>query len=345
MESWQCSKCGAWSGQGAARFCGKCGAPHSGFAGGPAGAGMSGGMAGMAAMPGGAGVAAVAGGGMTGAGMTAVAAAMPGAGIMAFSHRLSAAAGPGLQALNPLVTFGRGILNLFRGMGRSFTDIRLLIPALLLVANWITLTLLPLFGVNFKGLNVWAWLTNGGTGAQGGVLGIAGGVFGKGVFAMFFMSLLVPLFQGRNPFKQYAAGFKEMFSGSGITLKEIALLCLGIGLAVTAFQFMTYSASPAGGMTAIAGCFVSVRSLASRSGFLPQLVGGLVSKTGQPVDTGSVRRFISGLALGFALSGGLMFIPLNYWGYIIGGSVAALGLVLLVIALLVSSQANTGTRK
>lgn len=306
-----------------ARFCPRCGAP------------VSGGFTGAVGAP---------RPGVVGAGPTGTVLAMAQGGFMTFAHKALPQAAPVMQQVGPLQALGTGFINAFRGIGRACTDVRLLIPALLLTVNWVTLTVLSYFGVQYKWVEVWQWLSSGSTGVQGGALGIIGSGFGKGVFAMFFMSLLVPLFHGQNPFSQYIAGAKAGFTAGGISLKQIALLGLGAGLAITLFQFMTYQGSAAGGMTAIAGFFVALRSLSQRSGFLWQMVGSLVSKRGGPVDQGSITRFKLGLALGFMLAGGLMFIPFFYICYLVGGVLCLLSLVLLIVAVLIGEprQARAG---
>ena len=238
-----------------------------------------------------------------------------------------------LQAVNPIKHLFGGFSRVIKGFGQAFKDKKKLIPAIILAIIWVTMTLLPLLGVDMSKVRWLSWLTFAQGGLRGGVTGILGGIIGKGIFAYFIMGIIINLMNKQNPFKPYINGTKKFFSAFALkSLKQTALFILGVGLALIAFNFMTWNASSMNSMAGIAAFFLAIRAMSQKAGFLKQFIASLITKKGCKIDMAAVNRLMAGWAMGFALGTALSLINYRYIGYISGGVIVVGGIVLFILS-------------
>lgn len=248
-------------------------------------------------------------------------------------------------ALSPLKVIVGGTANIFKGFSAAFKDKKRWIPALVMALVWIVLTLLPLFGVYSQTLSWLSFLTFARGGMSGGIVSMVGGVIGKGVFAFFITSLLVPLFSGKNPFKNIGTGFSRFFGSFAVkNTLSLSLLLFGVGASFIAFNFMTGTNASINSMAGFTAFFVSLKALSAKTGFLQRLASSLTAnlskKAGPALEP--ANRLISGWAAGFVLSAAISFIPtsiyiFNYINYALGGL-----MLIAAVALLIASKSGKG---
>ena len=75
-----------------------------------------------------------------------------------------------------------------------------LIPTFVLCAVWLVFSLMSGFGVNLPFFRFLYTLTYAKGGMLGGFFGTVGGIFGKAVFAAVVNSLVLSIFEKKNPF-------------------------------------------------------------------------------------------------------------------------------------------------
>ena len=255
------------------------------------------------------------------------------AGEIRFAHALP---GDLSATIGPLKCILQGLMGLFRGFGSAIKDKKRLIPALILALIWFTLTLLPSLGINPMPVRWLSFLTFAGGGTSGGITGLVGGVVGKGVFAYFLMSLVLPLARGQKPFSGIGSGLKQFFPAIGAkNPAQLAPLLLGAGAALIGFNFMAGNASLQNSMVGIAALLLSLRALSGKAGFLRRFIGALVAKKtseGKIIDASAINRIIAGMTAGFALAVPLSAVRFTDFGYILGIPAVLAGILLYIIA-------------
>ncbi|MDP3058999.1 MAG: hypothetical protein Q8N36_06035, partial [bacterium] len=225
-----------------------------------------------------------------------------------------------INAVAPFQLLIGGIANIFKSYRSALKDKKKLIPVTIMALLWLTMTLLPAMGVNVTSLKWLSWLTFANGGTTGSISAAIGGVLGKGLFAYLLTTISISLGARKNPFKGMLNGLKSI--GGSLALKDsasVSLLMGGVGAALIANNFMVGANSMQLSMVSITSFLLMLRSLSSRSSFIRQLVSSITTKKGMPINTSSVTRIMSGLAMGFALSIGLAAIKVAYIGYF-GGS-------------------------
>jgi len=238
-----------------------------------------------------------------------------------------------LQAVNPIKHLTRGFLKIIKGFALAGKDKKKIIPAIILATIWITLTLLPALGIDMSSVRWLNWLTFAQGGIRGGITGIVGGVIGKGILAYLITGVFVNLINRHNPFKPYINSAKKFFLAFALkNLQQTALLILGAGLALIAFNFITWNASSMNNMAGIAAFFLAMRSMSGRYGFLKQLAASLITKKGCLVDMAAVNRLMGGWAVGFAFGTALSFVKYAYIGYATGGVAVIAAMVLFIVS-------------
>jgi hypothetical protein len=204
---------------------------------------------------------------------------------------------------------------------------------------WLVLLILPALGVNSSALNWLNFLTFAQGGAGGGVPGLVGGLIGKGFLAYFFTVLLLPVFNREKPLDGIGSGFKRLIGSLAVKDKStLPPLFGGAGIALVCYNFLTVDNSLQNSMAGIAACFLALRALASKAGFLRRFLFSLFIKPGKGrmPDTSAITRFMAGWAAGFALG-----IPLSLTGISRIGYLAGLVLIIAAAALkLVSGRAK-----
>ena len=251
------------------------------------------------------------------------------AGESCFTHALPGA-GEISAAIGPLKVLFQSLSGLFRGFGSAIKDKKRWIPALILALLWFILTLLPLLGINPMPVKLLSFLTFAGGGTSNGITGLVGGVVGKGVFAYFLMSLVMPLTRGQKPFAGVGRGIKQFFQSIGAkSLAQFSPLLLGAGAALIGYNFMAGNASIQNSMVGIASILLSLRSLSNKTGFLRKFFLSFSKKVGaNSTSTGAyVNRLIAGWTSGFAI--GIVISSLK-----IGSLSLLLGAILLLTAVI-----------
>lgn len=244
------------------------------------------------------------------------------AGEMTFDQNISASGG-----ILPGVELG-AVKYLLRGMGRAlkaiagvFKDKKRLIPVLAISLLWMVLLVLPALGITSPVLGWLNFLTFAQGGTGGGLLGMAGGLIGKGIFAYFITVMLLPIFTGGKPFSGIGNGLKIMFKSFVAKDKPaLASLLLGAGLALICYNIVTGNASLQNSMAGILAFLISLKALANKGGFLRGLIMSMLQKKGKGPrpDTLRITHIMAGWAAGFALGVFLSVAGFASLGYLTG---------------------------
>lgn len=263
-------------------------------------------------------------------GNTAFAAAA--AGEMSFTQSMPAA-GNGIPGMGPFKYLLSGIGLIFKGFKEVFVNKKRSIPVLVISLIWFLLMLLPVLGVNSSAQNWLSFLTFAQGGTGGGLLSVVGGFIGKGIFAYFLTSLLLPL-SGGKPFAGLGGGLKTLFGSFGFRDKKaFALLLTGIGLALICYNFLTGNASLQNSMVGIAAFLVSLRALANNGGFLRGFFMSFLKKSTKAAVPASSNAtcIMAGWTWGFALGVLLSGTGISNIGYLAGIIIVIIAVILRII--------------
>lgn len=192
--------------------------------------------------------------------------AAPAGGDMVFNQAMPAMGGiiPGVE-LGPIKYLFGSVGRVLKGITGVFKDKKRGIPVLVISLLWLLLLMLPALGVNTSALRYLNFLTFAQGGASGGMLGMTGGLIGKGIFAYF----ICLFFTGGKPLAGLGRGLKNLFGSFAVKDKKaLASLLAGVGLALISYNFITGTASLQNSMAGIAAFLLSLRALANRGGFL-----------------------------------------------------------------------------
>ena len=157
-------------------------------------------------------------------------------------------------------------------------------------------------------------------GMYAGLIGAAGGVVGKGIYAWFMNTLFFSDSKGKSRNEHNEKPEKK-------TKGKFALFLAGVGIALIAYNFLTGNASVENsviGITAIAAC---IRAIKKKNGFL---IGFVCSFTKGRMTRNTAAGVIKGMALGF-LAGVLS--SLKFTGiicYIAGAIIFVIALILMM---------------
>ena len=248
------------------------------------------------------------------------AAAMPGE--MTFIQQLPSMGGLAQGAkIGPFKCLLSGVCEIIKGIRTVFRDKKRLALVGVISCVWLVLLILPALGVNFSALKWLNFLTFAQGGASGGVLGLAGGIIGKGLLAYFFTVLLLPVFNRGKPLDGIGSGIKNIFAS--LTAKDrytFPPLLGGVGLALVCYNFLTVNNSWQNGMAGIAACLLALRALANKGGFLRMFLFSLFHKPGKGKipNNLSITRFMAGWAAGFALGIPFSLTGISIIGYLTG---------------------------
>lgn len=224
-----------------------------------------------------------------------------------------------------------GVRTVVESLKQFLRNPRQFLPTLVLVIFWFVLSLLVARGINPLPVKVLSFLTFAQGGMYAGVWGAVGGVIGKAVFAYFFSVLIMPLFSGKNPFKQMGAGFKGLSAGLAIQSGSAAAeLMLGLGPALILFNFFTGNAGFVNSMAGIAGFFLALKMLWSRGGLVRSMLiaGACKLSRGRIPSEITINRAVSGFAAGSALGVILSAAPLPYLPYLLGAIALIAGIII-----------------
>ena len=272
--------------------------------------------------------------GGTGRLLGGIVAAPASAGEISFAQALppigeiAAAAGP------VKLLFG-GLKNIFRGFFAAFRDKKRWIPAAVLAVVWLLLTLLPLLGFNPAPVRWLSFLTFANGGTTGGLLGLIGGVVGKGVFAYFLISLVVPPNRGQKPFAGVWGGIGRLIpSIAAKTPVQMSGVLAGMGAALVGYNFMTGSVSIQQSMAGVAALLLSLRALSNRTGFLYRFFGSLTKglRKNNQMNPDAATRLLAGWTAGFALALPLSAVPYAQSGYALGALLLLTAIILKIVS-------------
>lgn len=116
-------------------------------------------------------------------------------------------ANPSVAAIRgPFATLLNGVKSYLGGFVGMFKSKKAFIAAVLLIVNWIVLSILESKGIDPAPIKALSWATFGGSVADRTALGILGNIAGRSVVA----TMIISLFSG-GP-KQFGRGLKQMFS-------------------------------------------------------------------------------------------------------------------------------------
>lgn len=116
-------------------------------------------------------------------------------------------ANPSVAAIRgPFATLLNGVKSYLGGFVGMFKSKKAFIAAVLLMVNWIVLSILESKGIDPAPIKALSWATFGGSVADRTALGILGNIAGRSVVA----TMIISLFSG-GP-KQFGRGLKQMFS-------------------------------------------------------------------------------------------------------------------------------------
>jgi hypothetical protein len=231
-------------------------------------------------------------------------------GEISFEHApvLGTGGGAGLNLpidVGPLRYLSSGLIRGIKGIPKGIKNKKQLVLTIIMVLTWITLIVLPILKINPPAFKILSFLTCAQGGLKNGISGIIGGTIGKGIWAYFIFSLIMPILSGKMPFAGVGGGLKKLFASLAVKNKRmLTLLLLGISLALISYNFLAGEASLQNSMVGIAAFFVSVRALGSKTVFLRGFVTSFVRKRSQVVlpDLNMIDRFMAGWALGFAFA-------------------------------------------
>ncbi len=266
--------------------------------------------------------------------MENTAAAPASAGEISFTRALSPA-GEIAAAVGPFKCLADGVIGLAKGFGAALRDKKRWLSAAVLAVVWLALTLLPFLGVNPPAVRWLSFATFAGGGTTGGLTGLVGGVVGKGVFAYFLTSLVLPLTRGQKPFAGVAGGLRRFFpSLAAKGPAQLSGVLAGMGAALIGYNFMVGPASLQNSMAGVAAFLLSLRALSGRAGFLRRFAGSLTTafRKDKRADTQVLGRLLAGWAAGFALAVPLSALPFAWIGYTLGGFILLGAIVLKIVS-------------
>ena len=230
---------------------------------------------------------------------------------------------------SPISVIFKGIVNIFKGIKSVFRDKKSLILSIILALLWIVLIIFSMAKKDSQFTRILSVLTFSQGGMKTNILGIVTGLFGKGIFAVFFVSL----FSGK--LKGASSGFKKLFSSyKYIKTRRFSGFLIGTGFSLIFYNFIVASADLKQCMFGVAGFFLMLRALGERDTFIRRLFVSLTAKkttTGRTENKELLEKLLSGLAFGFVLSVALSAIPFAYTPYCAGAAAIITAAILTII--------------
>jgi hypothetical protein len=231
-------------------------------------------------------------------------------GEISFEHApvLGTGEGAGLNLpidVGPLKYLSSVLIRGIKGIPKVFKNKKQLVLTIIMILTWIALIVLPILKINPPAFKILNFLTCAQVGLKNGIPGIIGGTIGKGIWAYFIFSLIMPILSGKMPFAGVGGGLKKLLASLAIKNKRmLTLLLLGMSLALISYNFLAGEASVQNSMVGIAAFFVSVRALSNEAGFLREFVTTFVRERSKGImpDFNMINRFMAGWACGFALA-------------------------------------------
>lgn len=254
-------------------------------------------------------------------------------GEMVFTQQISTANSV-LSTIGPLKYLFNGIVSIFKNFKGVLRDKKKWIPAIIMTIIWVTVAILPTLGVAGTPMRYLYFLTFARGGMGQGLSRLIGGTLGKGLFAYFVTSLIIPIFSGKKPFKGIGGGIKTLFNSFAVKdIRGLNPIFLGGGLALIAYNFLTGSAIIQNSMIGIVGFIMGLRGLSRKTGFLRGFIISFAKKSSKNkhVDSYYINKIIAGVTTGFALSIPLSTIGFGYICYVIGVFLIGVAIILKII--------------
>ena len=196
---------------------------------------------------------------------------------------------------NPFLTLFSGARSLVFGFPNLLKNPKALIIAIALTILWTVLGIVNWRGNTNLFTDILSWPVFAKAGLGGGVMGIFGGIVGKGLIGAGFGSL----FNGGA--KRFGQGVKEIFRVKGMNLGS---LLFGIGLSGLIYVFSAGYAGRGGSMAGICGLFLSLGAVTSKTGFIHSFAASLSARKGgngaKSLVPQQYNSFLGGSAGGFA---------------------------------------------
>ena len=222
-------------------------------------------------------------------------------------------------AMGPIGFTAASFKTAILGIGQVLKKPKILFTTLFISALQAALSYLKILMPSSFLVTIASFFTFAQGGMYAGLLGAAGGIVGKGIYAWFMNTLFFSGSKGKSKNEQNEHNEKK-------TKGKFALFLAGIGIALIAYNFLTGNASIENsviGITALAAC---VRAIKKKNGFL---IGLICSFTKGRMSRNIAAGVIKGMALGF-LAGVLS--SLKFTGticYMAGAIIFILALILL----------------
>ena len=238
-------------------------------------------------------------------------------------------------------------VNMVRGAGGKLSGLKNakksmvgpIITAVLFAILWIVQYILTKKGIDNPFTKVLGWLTYSSGGTSSNFLPMIGGFFGKGMVAMAFCSL----FNGGA--KSMVGGIKKVFSGETFKGINVGPILLGFGVAMVCYQFFTGYGTLTGGMTAVGGLAVALRTLGGGGGLIRFLIGLITSKKKMGENkTGSTMwgGFSMGMSFGFTAAIPLATIKYSWTHIFVGAGCVIVGLIIALATKDIASKKMQG---
>lgn len=181
-----------------------------------------------------------------------------------------------------------------------------LIPTVILGLIWVGLGYL---GAVLKEMPIYLKVANFVTYAQGGLYGgniaALGGILGKTAVAAFLNALIIPALNGRGPFGGFASGIKGFFSNVKCkSAGDLSKIFGGCGVALLLYSFMNSRQNLQEALVGIVATVFVMDNIGKKNGLITCLIYDifwLFSGRKAPAS-GSLTRFLSGLAIGFTMA-------------------------------------------
>ena len=232
--------------------------------------------------------------------------------------------------------FGAFLKQYLKQSLQVFKHPKQLLPTAILTVVWMVLGILQIKVKENLPMQVLNFITYAQGGLYGGVVSAIGGILGKVVVAAFVNALIVPLFQGKMPFKGAGNGVKDLFKSISLKSRSaVAPLLKGFGAALLLYGLSNISGRPENTMAGIMAAVSLVLAMGKKNGFLWNFAFSYANSVtkGKAPDYQNVLRALTGMTLGFALGVGL-----NAAGI---GLVGIIGIVALVLGWIL----GMGTKK
>lgn len=239
-----------------------------------------------------------------------------------------------LSTIGPIRYLFNSIVSIFKNFKQIFRNKKKFILVIIMTIIWIALTILQTFGITGTPIRYLSFLTFARGGMSQGLSRVIGGTLGKGLFAYFVTSLVLPIFSGEKPFKGVGVGIKTLFSSLAIKeIKGLTLILLGGGISLISYNFLTGNGAMINSMPGIVGFILSLRALSRKSGFLRGFIISIGNKFSKKkhVDSLYINKIISGFTIGFGLSIPLSTIGFSYTCYFTGGLCIGISILLKIV--------------